>query len=197
LSALLMAPASTLDGVLVTSHARGQTGALGNPCGKLTRCGLSGIDGPAHDFARVGVLHDGAVHLALPGETFSDVDDLQHVRLQSGKAAVDQVGRGTRLMLRARPSAAGHAAAGTPGGAGRAHPRVLRRLRRHVRLAADHPGSVGGRLAGSENTVAKLMVELGLAGRTPGRRQLTRPGKRPVAPDLVRRRFTAVAPNVF
>jgi transposase InsO family protein len=50
----------------------------------------------------------------------------------------------------------------------------------------------------SENTVARLMAELGLAGRTPRRRRsLTRQGKRPVAPDLVRRRFTAVAPDVL
>lgn len=50
----------------------------------------------------------------------------------------------------------------------------------------------------SENTVAKLMAELGLAGRTPKRRcSLTRQGKRPAAPDRVRRAFTAPAPNVL
>jgi len=51
----------------------------------------------------------------------------------------------------------------------------------------------------SENTVAKLMAQLGLAGRRPRRRpkHLTRQGKRPAAPDLVRRKFTAVAPNVL
>lgn len=50
----------------------------------------------------------------------------------------------------------------------------------------------------SENTVAKLMAELGLAGRKPKRpRHLTRQGKRPAAPDLVNRGFTAVAPNVL
>jgi putative transposase len=50
----------------------------------------------------------------------------------------------------------------------------------------------------SENTVAARMVELGLAGRARKRRRsLTRQGKRPVAPDLVRRVFTAVAPNVL
>lgn len=51
----------------------------------------------------------------------------------------------------------------------------------------------------SENTVAKLMVQLGLAGRKPRRRprHLTRQGKRPAAPDLVRRKFTAVAPDVL
>jgi transposase InsO family protein len=50
----------------------------------------------------------------------------------------------------------------------------------------------------SVNTVAKLMAELGLAGRKPKRRRsLTRPGKRPAAPDRVRRQFTAVAPNVL
>lgn len=50
----------------------------------------------------------------------------------------------------------------------------------------------------SENTVAKLMAELGLAGRAPKRRRsLTRPGKRPAAPDHVRRQFNAVAPDVL
>jgi putative transposase len=50
----------------------------------------------------------------------------------------------------------------------------------------------------SENTVAKLMAELGLAGRKPKRRRsLTRQGKRPAAPDRVRRKFTATAPNVL
>jgi putative transposase len=50
----------------------------------------------------------------------------------------------------------------------------------------------------SENTVAARMVELGLAGRpAQHRRSLTRQGKRPVARDLVRRVFTAVAPDVL
>ena len=50
----------------------------------------------------------------------------------------------------------------------------------------------------SENTVAARMVELGLAGRpSKRRRSLTRQGKRPVARDLVRRVFTAVAPDVL
>jgi transposase InsO family protein len=50
----------------------------------------------------------------------------------------------------------------------------------------------------SENTVARLMAELGLAGRTPKRRRnLTRQGKRPAAPDLVRRQFSAVAPDLL
>jgi putative transposase len=54
-----------------------------------------------------------------------------------------------------------------------------------------------GRQVG-ENTVAKLMAELGLAGRKPKRRRsLTRQGKRKAAPDRVRRRFTAPAPNVL
>jgi transposase InsO family protein len=51
----------------------------------------------------------------------------------------------------------------------------------------------------SENTVAKLMADLGLAGRRPRRRpkHLTKQGKRPAAPDLVNRNFTAVAPNLL
>ena len=51
----------------------------------------------------------------------------------------------------------------------------------------------------SENTVARLMAELGLAGRKPPqrRRHLTRQGRRPAAKDHVRRQFTAVAPNVL
>jgi putative transposase len=41
------------------------------------------------------------------------------------------------------------------------------------------------------------MVELGLAGRTPKKpRSLTRRGKRPAAPGLVGRKFTAVAPDL-
>ncbi|WP_222872245.1 IS3 family transposase [Streptomyces sp. sk2.1] len=48
----------------------------------------------------------------------------------------------------------------------------------------------------SVNTVARLMAELGLAGRkVRHRRGLTRPGKRPAAPDFVRRDFTAAAPD--
>ncbi|MFJ2029968.1 IS3 family transposase [Streptosporangium sp. NPDC087985] len=50
----------------------------------------------------------------------------------------------------------------------------------------------------SENTVAKRMAGLGRAGRKPKKpRSLTRQGKRPVAPDLVGRMFTAVAPDVL
>jgi putative transposase len=46
----------------------------------------------------------------------------------------------------------------------------------------------------SVNTVARLMADLGLAGRIKRRRHcLTRQGKRPAARDLVRRRFDAVA----
>src|SRR5688572_27871687 len=41
------------------------------------------------------------------------------------------------------------------------------------------------------------MAELGLAARVERRRRgLTRPGKRPAAPDLVKRVFTALAPDV-
>ncbi|MEU7384858.1 IS3 family transposase [Streptomyces sp. NPDC042207] len=51
----------------------------------------------------------------------------------------------------------------------------------------------------SQNTVAEIMAELGLQGRKPPRRRkcLTRQGKRKTAPDLVRRGFDAVAPNVL
>ncbi|WP_189241107.1 IS3 family transposase, partial [Planomonospora parontospora] len=50
----------------------------------------------------------------------------------------------------------------------------------------------------SENTVAARMAALGLAGRAPKkRRSLTRPGKRSAAPDLVGRKFTAVAADVL
>jgi putative transposase len=49
----------------------------------------------------------------------------------------------------------------------------------------------------SVNTVAKLMAELGLAGRkVTRRRSLTRPGRRPAAPDFVRRDFTAEEPDL-
>jgi putative transposase len=48
------------------------------------------------------------------------------------------------------------------------------------------------------NTVARLMAELGLAGRiSRGRHSLTRQGRRPAARDLVRRHFDAVAPDVL
>ncbi|MEU6890144.1 IS3 family transposase [Streptomyces viridosporus] len=48
----------------------------------------------------------------------------------------------------------------------------------------------------SVSTVTRLMAELGLAGRKIRRRRgLTRPGKRPAAPDFVRRDFTADAPD--
>jgi putative transposase len=50
----------------------------------------------------------------------------------------------------------------------------------------------------SVNTVARLVAELGLAGRVKRRRRnLTRQGKRPVARDLVRRQFDAPAPDVL
>jgi putative transposase len=49
-----------------------------------------------------------------------------------------------------------------------------------------------------ENTVARRMAALGLAGRKPKRRRnLTRQGKRPVAPDRVGRQFGASAPDVL
>jgi transposase InsO family protein len=49
----------------------------------------------------------------------------------------------------------------------------------------------------SDNTIAKLMAELGLVARPRRRRRsLTRQGKRPAAADLVKRAFTAPAPDV-
>jgi putative transposase len=49
----------------------------------------------------------------------------------------------------------------------------------------------------SDNTIAAVMAELGLVARAKRRRRgLTRPGKRPAAPDLIKRRFTAPAPDV-
>ncbi|WP_326793557.1 IS3 family transposase (plasmid) [Streptomyces sp. NBC_00841] len=51
----------------------------------------------------------------------------------------------------------------------------------------------------SVNTVAEIMADLGLQGRKRPRRRrsLTRQGKRRAAPDLVHRRFDAVAPDVL
>ncbi|MFF5306741.1 IS3 family transposase [Streptomyces sp. NPDC013161] len=49
----------------------------------------------------------------------------------------------------------------------------------------------------SVNTVAKVVAEVGLAGRKAKRRRsLTRPGRRPAAPDFVRRDFTAEEPDL-
>ncbi|MFE6555312.1 IS3 family transposase [Streptomyces sp. NPDC057746] len=48
----------------------------------------------------------------------------------------------------------------------------------------------------SVNTVARLMAELGLAGRKIRRRRgLTKPGKRPACADFVRRNFSATTPD--
>jgi transposase InsO family protein len=51
----------------------------------------------------------------------------------------------------------------------------------------------------SVNTVAEIMADLGLQGRKPPRRRksLTRRGKRKASPDLVHRRFDAVAPDLL
>ncbi|BBJ37293.1 hypothetical protein SSPO_000110 [Streptomyces antimycoticus] len=47
------------------------------------------------------------------------------------------------------------------------------------------------------NTIAKIMSKFGLVARKVRRRRgLTRPGKRPAAPDFVRRDFTAQAPDL-
>lgn len=49
----------------------------------------------------------------------------------------------------------------------------------------------------SDNTVAELMAELGRVARVQRhRRGLTRQGKQPAAPDLVKRRFSTPAPGV-
>jgi len=49
----------------------------------------------------------------------------------------------------------------------------------------------------SDNTIAALMAELGLVARARRRRRgLTRQGRRPAAPDLIKRKFTAPAPDV-
>jgi len=89
---------------------------------------------------------------------------------------------------------------------GRLPPRAARRERLKAeiaRLFAEHKGTYGSprvtadlKAAGwqvSENTVAALMRELGLAARARKRRKgTTRPGKgRWRAPDLVRRKFAA------
>ena len=59
----------------------------------------------------------------------------------------------------------------------------------------DELREIGWRVG--ENTVAALMACLGLAGRIPKRRRsLTKAGRKPAAPDLVGRRFTAPAPDV-
>jgi putative transposase len=48
-----------------------------------------------------------------------------------------------------------------------------------------------------ENSVARRMAALGLAGRAPKRRRnLTRQGNRPAAPDRVHSQFSAPAPDV-
>jgi putative transposase len=87
--------------------------------------------------------------------------------------------------------------------------RRRQRLAEAIRAVFDASGGTYGsprvtlelRAAGwrvGENTVAQLMAELGLAGRKPKRRRsLTKPGKRPTAPDRVRRQFSAVAPNLL
>jgi transposase InsO family protein len=51
----------------------------------------------------------------------------------------------------------------------------------------------------SQNTVAEIMAKLGLQARKPPRRRrsLTRPDKQKAAPDLVRRKFHAIAPDVM
>jgi putative transposase len=50
---------------------------------------------------------------------------------------------------------------------------------------------------GDVNTVAKLMAELALVGRKVRRRRsLTRPGRRPAAPDFLRRDCTAEEPDL-
>ena len=84
-----------------------------------------------------------------------------------------------RADLDAAVTARFHASAGTYGS-----PRITRDLQHE-----------GWRV--SVNTVAARMAELGLVARHRSKpRSLTRQGRRPTAPDLVRRQFTAVAPNI-
>ncbi|MEU4645394.1 IS3 family transposase, partial [Micromonospora sp. NPDC023814] len=89
-----------------------------------------------------------------------------------------------------------------------------RRDDRRVRLAAavrkvfdDSGGTYGSPRIGielreqgwqvSDNTIAQLMADSGLTARVRRRRRnLTRQGTRPAAPDLVKRVFTAPAPDV-
>jgi putative transposase len=50
----------------------------------------------------------------------------------------------------------------------------------------------------SKNMVAMRMAEFGLAWRPPKKwRSLPRQGRRSAAPDLVRRKFTAIAPDLL
>ncbi|MFD4527300.1 IS3 family transposase [Streptomyces sp. NPDC058470] len=94
------------------------------------------------------------------------------------------------------------------------HPQPGARQTRHLRLVQavkEEFTSSGGTYGSPEiwialvrkgwrisvNTIAKIMAELGLAGRGIRRRRgLTRPGERPAAPDFVRRDFTAEAPDL-
>ncbi|WP_245722832.1 IS3 family transposase [Micromonospora matsumotoense] len=89
-----------------------------------------------------------------------------------------------------------------------------RRDDRRIRLAAairkvfeDSGGTYGSPRIGSElreqgwqvsdNTIAQLMGDSGMAARVRCRRRsLTRQGTRPAAPDLVKRAFTASVPDV-
>ncbi|WP_165949818.1 IS3 family transposase [Micromonospora sp. KC207] len=94
-----------------------------------------------------------------------------------------------------------------------AGPPPTRRGDRRVRLAAavrkvfdDSGGAYGSPRIGielreqgwrvSDNTIAQVMADAGLTARVRRRRRsLTRQGTRPAAPDLVRRKFTASAPD--
>jgi putative transposase len=88
-------------------------------------------------------------------------------------------------------------------------PRQDRRARLAVAVRQvfdDSGGTYGSPRIGDElpeqgwqvsDTIAQLMVVLGLVARARRRRRgLTRPGKRPAAPDLIKRKFTAPAPDV-
>ncbi len=94
------------------------------------------------------------------------------------------------LQVEGRAARAAGSAAGPAQSRGRP---PVRGARRQVRLAEDHRGPAGCGWRVSENTVAELMRELGLAARRKKkRRATTRPGRgRWRAPDLVKRDFPA------
>jgi transposase InsO family protein len=77
-------------------------------------------------------------------------------------------------------------------------PRQVRRAGLEERITYFFHRS-GDTYGSPRDTVAEIMAGLGLQGRKPPRRRrsLTPQGKRGAAPDLVRRGFDAVSPNVL